>query len=514
MNYNLLKTANPATTDSDCIIIPIFANSTLSDAAKTIDEASSGSISAFLKIGDFSGKKCQIHMLYNVTGINANRILLAGCGKQDDFDNETLTDVITSCATLLKKSSIKVATSWLSEGHKQQDMAVQTTVTTLSDLFYRFEKYKSKKTDNDDDSNDDTDNNSLCDNNEEDPEPLNLEEFTIVSDASRQALDRGMAIAEGILLTKNLANEPPNVCTPTYLAEIATEMAASYDSLSCKILEESDMEELGMGAFLSVSKGSAQAGKLIILNYQGGTKDQKPVALVGKGITFDTGGISIKPGARMDEMKFDMGGAAGVLGTVKAIAEMQLPINVVMAVAAAENMPSSIATRPGDIVTSMSGKTIEVLNTDAEGRMVLCDALTYVGKYDPEIVIDTATLTGACIVALGHHICGLLSNNDELADDIIQAGKDAQDEAWRLPMNKKYQKQLKSEFADMANIGGPSAGTITAGCFLSQFTEDYTWAHLDIAGTAWKGKAATGKPVPLLTQYLINRSVYTNTTNP
>ncbi|HIP81239.1 MAG TPA: leucyl aminopeptidase, partial [Leucothrix mucor] len=288
-------------------------------------------------------------------------------------------------------------------------------------------------------------------------------------------------------------------------AEIAKTVADDFPNINLDILEEADMEKLGMGAFLSVSKGSDEPGKMIVLEYKGAKdKSQAPVALVGKGVTFDTGGISLKPGARMDEMKFDMSGAASMLGTLKACAEMKLPINLVVVLAAAENMPSGRATKPGDIVTSMAGKTIEVLNTDAEGRMVLCDALTYVGKYKPAVVIDTATLTGACIVALGHHICAVLSNDDSLASDIIDAGNTINDRAWQLPIGEDYKKQLKSAFADLGNIGGPAAGTITAACFLAEFTKEYKWAHIDIAGTAWTGKDSTGRPVPLLSQYLIN----------
>ena len=294
----------------------------------------------------------------------------------------------------------------------------------------------------------------------------------------KTAVKNGAAIVEGMFLTKNLANHPGNVCTPTYIANQAKKVAKDYANIKIDILEEKDMEKLGMGSFLSVSKGSDEPGKMIVLEYTGAKdKKQAPIALVGKGITFDTGGISLKPGANMDEMKFDMGGAAGMLGTLKACAEMQLPINVVVVLAAAENMPSGRASKPGDIVTSMAGKTIEVLNTDAEGRLVLCDALTYVGKYKPDVVIDAATLTGACIVALGHHICAVLSNNDELANDIMSAGNSINDRAWQLPMGDDYLKQLKSSFADLGNIGAGGGGTITASCFLGEFTKDYKWGN-------------------------------------
>jgi leucyl aminopeptidase len=335
---------------------------------------------------------------------------------------------------------------------------------------------------------------------------------TGIDDVKTQAesgLQQGIAIAQGMELTKLLADLPGNICTPTYLAEQAVELAGKYDKLSAEILEESDMEALGMGAFLSVSRGSRQPAKLITLNYQGGNSVDKPIVLIGKGLTFDAGGISLKPGAGMDEMKYDMCGGATVLGTLQAAAQMNLAINIVALIPSSENMPDGDANKPGDILTSMSGKTIEVLNTDAEGRLILCDTLTYANKFNPEVVIDMATLTGACLVALGRVPSGLLGNDDDLCDDLIKAGKTACDSVWRLPLWEEYQEQLKSNFADMANIGGRDAGTITAACFLSRFAEDYRWAHLDIAGTAWRtgqNKGATGRPVPLLTQYLINRA--------
>jgi leucyl aminopeptidase len=300
-----------------------------------------------------------------------------------------------------------------------------------------------------------------------------------------------------------------NVCTPTYLADHAKQLKKLLPALKVTVLGEAQMAKLKMGSLLSVSAGSEQEAKLICMEYKGGKANAKPVVLVGKGITFDTGGISIKPSAGMDEMKFDMCGAASVFGVMRAVAELKLPINVVGVVAAAENMPGSKATKPGDIVTSMSGQTIEVLNTDAEGRLVLCDALTYISKYKPDVVIDIATLTGAVIIALGHHTTGLMSNDDALAGDLYDAGVESSDKCWRLPIWDEYQKQLSSNFADIPNIGGRAAGSITAGCFLSRFATDYKWAHLDIAGVAWKqgaAKGATGRPVPMLMEYLINRA--------
>ncbi|MCG8377901.1 MAG: leucyl aminopeptidase, partial [Proteobacteria bacterium] len=325
---------------------------------------------------------------------------------------------------------------------------------------------------------------------------------------SEQAMNEGRAIANGIRLTRDLANRPANICTPAYLAEQATSLAKTYRSLSVNVLDETEMKKLGMNSLLSVSQGSDEPAKLIILEHKGSKKTQKPIVLVGKGVTFDTGGISIKPSPAMDEMKYDMCGAASVIGTVSAVAELNLPINVVGVVPTTENMPSGTATKPGDIFTSMSGLTVEVLNTDAEGRLILCDAITYSERFNPAVIIDIATLTGACVIALGKHASGLMSNHNPLARDLLNAGEEACDRAWQLPLWNDYQQQLNSPFADMANIGGRDAGTITAACFLSRFAEKYHWAHLDIAGTAWLSgskKGATGRPVSLLMQYILNQ---------
>lgn len=493
MNYQFRAKAQAAQVDADCVVVGIYKTNQFSAAAQAIDTASSGAISAHLALGDFSGDKQRFSLLYQLPGVTAKRVLLVGLGERDKLTVETLTQATHVAAANLKATKVKQVVSFLTDEATPEtaDHAVRQAVIAVADTFYSFNEFKSNK--------------------EELPVP-HLESWTIshqtetdLSAATRQ----GAAIAEGMKLCRDLANSPGNQCTPTYLAKTALKLGHSQANLEVEILEEAHMAELGMGSFLSVSKGSEEPGKMIILHYKGGKTEDAPVALVGKGITFDTGGISLKPGAAMDEMKFDMTGAASVLGTLAACVAMQLPINVIAVLAAAENMPSGKASKPGDIVTSMAGKTIEILNTDAEGRLVLCDALTYIERYQPKAVIDVATLTGACITALGHHISGLLSNNDELANEVLAAGKQANDEAWRLPMNEKYQDQLKSNFADMANIGGPPAGTITAACFLARFTESYPWVHLDIAGTAWKSGAAkgsTGRPVPLLCQWLINRA--------
>ena len=493
MNYTLLTSTSPTDIESDCIVVSIFEDNKLSTAASKIDEASDSIISKFLKLADFSGECGQSHILYPETGMKCSRILLVGCGKENKFNQETVCSVIKTASKEVAKTSSKNVAIYLLDTLSERiicEQAMRQAILTYADSLYEFNKYKNDA------------------KNVSNLEQVDIA-FTTEPPCDVEAmLDQGKGIAKGMHLSRDLANQPGNVCTPTFIAETAESLGRQYDSVTVEVLEESDMETLGMGSFLSVSKGSNEAGKMIVLQYKGTDESIRPIALVGKGVTFDTGGISLKPGASMDEMKFDMCGAASVMGAVNACAEMKLPINIVAVLAAAENMPSSRASKPGDIVTSMSGKTIEILNTDAEGRLVLCDALTYVGRYNPEIVIDTATLTGACIVALGHQICAVLSNDDELAKDIMEAGKEINDKAWQLPMDDSYRKQLKSAFADIGNIGGRSAGTITAGCFLAEFTKEYTWAHIDIAGTAWTGKDATGRPVPLLSQYLINKSLH------
>jgi leucyl aminopeptidase len=342
---------------------------------------------------------------------------------------------------------------------------------------------------------------------EHSPTPLESVSFYGSPDQA-EALNQASGLATGFLRARELANLPPNICTPEYLAGQATEIANSYENVEVQILEQAEMSELNMNALLAVGKGSENTPRLIVLRYRGAGEDKKPVVFVGKGITFDTGGISLKPAENMDQMKYDMGGAAAVLGAFESCAQLQLSVNLVCVVAAAENMPSSRAYRPGDVITSMSGKTIEVLNTDAEGRMVLCDALTYSQRFDPVAIIDVATLTGACVVALGHHASALMSKHDDLADELLKAGNETSDRAWRMPLWEDYQSQLKTPFADMKNVGGMPAGSITAACFLSRFTKGQRWAHLDVAGSAWKWgqtEGATGRPTGLLTQFLINQ---------
>ena len=492
MEYKLSSQILASAVDSDCVIVVVYTDKQLSNAANEINQQSNSAISSLLELGDFTGKAGQVELLYSLEDITAKRVMLVGCGEQAKFNIKASNKAMQAAAATLKSSNCVSAVSFLLEEAEDNATAVQQGITSHAAEFYQFDQHKSKKSD-----------------------VPKLESLTLgftqdVSAELEAAVAQGEAVAHGMDLAKDLANAPGNVCTPTYLAETAESLGAEFSSIETEILEDADAEALGMGSFLSVGKGSKEPSKMIIMQYTGADSDVAPIALVGKGITFDSGGISLKPGAAMDEMKYDMGGAASVFGAMRACVEMKLPINVVAVIASAENMPGSEATKPGDIVTSMSGQTIEILNTDAEGRLVLCDALTYVDKYKPDAIIDVATLTGACIVALGHHISGLMSNDDDLAGEILQAGKDASDEAWQLPMTDDYQDQLKSNFADIPNIGGDrSAGTITAACFLSRFVEGKKWAHLDIAGTAWKSGAAkgsTGRPVPLLSQILINRA--------
>ncbi len=482
---------------TDCIIIGIYENQHLSPSAETVDKLNQGIITQLIERGDIKGKNAETLLLNHLPDSNIKRILLVGLGEKNKLTAKLYRKALTAAINALKKLNIKSANCALLDIELENFDAQWKTrqiIETFNDALYQYQETKSK------------DDNTAA---------TELEKITVQTDdesksAAETGLNQGVAIAKGIDLTKRLADLPGNYCTPTYLAEQADSIAASYDKMSIEVLEESDMEKLGMGSFLSVSRGSRQPAKLIVLNYQGGNKDDKPVVLVGKGLTFDAGGISLKPGAGMDEMKYDMCGGASVLGTLQAAAAMDLGINIVGIVPSSENMPDGDANKPGDVVTSMAGLTIEILNTDAEGRLILCDALTYAKKFNPEVVIDLATLTGACLVALGRVPSGLLGNDDALCNDLIAASETACDSLWRLPIWEEYHEQLKSNFADMANIGGRDAGTITAACFLSRFTEDFRWAHLDIAGTAWRtggsNKGATGRPVPLLTQFLINRA--------
>jgi leucyl aminopeptidase len=481
----------------DCVVVGVYENDQLSASATSIDKASGGFITSILKRGDMDGKLGATLLLHDVSGTESDRVLLVGLGKEAGLAEKDYRKAVVAAAKALLKTGAKDVANFLAEvkvGTQDATWKVSQLVDATRDSLYQFDAMKGKK-----------------EQKEVKPGLMKLEIHLAAQDdnqATQQSLKEALALAAGVSFTKDLGNLPPNVCTPTYLAEQAKVMAKTY-GLTVEVLEREALQKLGMGSFLGVAQGSAQPPKLIVLQHSKGKKDQKPVVLVGKGITFDTGGISLKPGAEMDEMKYDMCGAASVLGTFKAIAEMDLPLNVVGIIPTCENMPDANATRPGDVLTSMSGLTIEVLNTDAEGRLILCDALTYAERFEPSAVVDIATLTGACVIALGHHASGLFSNQDHLAKELLKAGEETLDRAWHMPLWDDYQSQLDSNFADMANIGGRPAGSITAACFLSRFTKKYDWAHLDIAGTAsrsGKEKGATGRPVPLLTQFLKNRA--------
>jgi len=492
----VVKSVAAASLKTATLVLPVGEGRKLGASAKAVDEASKGALSAVLKRGDIAGKVGQTLLLQGIAGLKAERVLLVGTGKDDNLGDRAWRKVANAILGVLKGLNGADAVLALEDvavsGRDAHYGKARLLAETLLDGEYVFDRFKSQKA-----------------------EPRALKKVTLLADKAgladtERAVKHAAAITSGMRFTRDLGNLPPNLCHPTFLAEEAKNLGKAFKGLKVEILDEKKIKDLGMGAFYAVGQGSDQPPRLIVMNYQGAKKTEKPFVLVGKGITFDTGGISLKPGAGMDEMKFDMCGAASVFGTLRAVLELQLPINLVCLLACAENMPSGGATRPGDIVTTMSGQTVEILNTDAEGRLVLCDTLTYAERFKPQAVIDIATLTGACIVALGSHTSGLMGNNDELVEQLLSAGKRADDRAWQLPLFDEYQEQLDSPFADIANIGGPKAGTITAGCFLSRFAKAYNWAHLDIAGTAWisggKDKGATGRPVPLLTQYLLDRA--------
>ncbi|MEN8179327.1 MAG: leucyl aminopeptidase [Pseudomonadota bacterium] len=495
MDYSI-KSGDITKQRTACLILGVFSQRHLSPLAQEVDKASKGFLGKVLKRGDMNGEPGQHLMLYDVPGTLAERVLLVGLGKPREFDLKQYRKALTGVVNSLDKSHAIEAICGLTDLELQDAnlyQAMRDAVITSEEALYRFNETKSEV---------------------KKPSRPMKRMTLFLSDRRRQktaqkGLDHGQAVANGMQLTKDLSNLPGNICTPSYLAEQARKLGRKSNKLKIQVLEENQMEKLGMGALLSVSRGSRQPAKLIIMEYKGGRANNKPIVLVGKGLTFDAGGISIKPSAAMDEMKYDMCGGASVFGALQACVEMDLPLNVIGVVPSSENLPDGDANKPGDVVTSMSGQTIEVLNTDAEGRLILCDALTYSERFEPAAVIDIATLTGACIVALGDKASGLMTNHESLGEELLSAGQQTGDRAWQLPLWDDYQEQLDSNFADMANIGGKGAGTITAACFLSRYTKKFKWAHLDIAGTAWrsgKAKGATGRPVPLLTQFLLKRS--------
>ncbi|MCG5533855.1 leucyl aminopeptidase [Halorhodospira sp. 9621] len=493
------KSGDPARQRTACVVVGVYERRRMSEAARAVDTASDGYISHLLRRGDLDGEAGQTLLLPDCPGVRTDRVLLVGCGRARDFSERTYRKAVAAAARALEQAGTGEATLFLPElPVRGRDVAwrVATAAELLETTLYRFDAYKS------------------------DPRPPRrpLRQATLAvprrADLRRAqpALTLGQAAGRGANFTRDLGNTPANICTPGYLGEQAEALAERFDSVHAEVLGPAQLEEQGLAALMAVARGAETPPRLIVIHYRGGADDQAPVALVGKGITFDSGGISIKPSASMDEMKYDMSGAAAVFGAVHAAAEAQLPLNLVAIIPATENMPDGRATRPGDIIDSLDGQRIEVLNTDAEGRLVLADGLAYTRRLEPSEVVDVATLTGAAIVGLGHHRHAVMGNAPGLVRDLLQAGERAADRGWELPLDEEYDEQLRSPFADVANIGGQPAGTITAGCFLQRFARGLRWAHLDIAGTAWKSgehKGATGRPVPLLTHFLAGRAGWT-----
>ena len=484
------SSANLLNIKADSLIL--MTGSQLQNSAKALDESLEGAISSLIKVGDFSGKASESTVIH-IPGASGKRIVLVGTDGADTAQQQ-IKVIKAGAAALLRTPSIKAvwAGEGLAEDTEWQAGIIARSIQAASYKYTAVPKRAAKKAP---------------------PQTLKTLTYWVAnkSDAkpANAGLKYGAAVGNGMNAARQLGNLPANICTPTYLADQAKALAKGKGKVTTSILSEAQMAKLKMGSLLSVSAGSDQPAKLIVIKYQGTKADVKPVVLVGKAVTFDTGGISLKPGGGMDEMKYDMCGGASVIGVVNALIETQMAINVVAIVPAVENMPNGNATKPGDVVTSMSGQTIEVLNTDAEGRLILCDALTYAERFKPDTVIDIATLTGAVIGALGKETAGLLSNNDELAEGLLSSGLRSGDRAWRLPLYEEYDALLKSNFADIANIGGPQAGTITAACFLARFTKKFKWAHLDVAGTAWVSgaqKGSTGRPVPILMDYLRSKA--------
>jgi len=480
---------------SGCIIVGVYEDGKLGVAAADIDAACGGGISKLFKQGDISGAPGKCTVLTSVADIRAQRIAVVGLGGISKFSIERYRLAIRSAIAAIKGSKTRDVVNYLtleSVAGASAYYLARYSVETIGSALYSFTEMKSER--------------------KKEASKIGRIGHAIASrrDAAKSARgsEHAHAIVEGMTLCRDLGNLPANVCTPSFLARTAQRLARQHTKLTTKIVNEAEMKKLGMHSLLSVTAGTKEPAKLIVMQYKGAVR-QKPVVLVGKGVTFDSGGISLKPGPAMDEMKFDMCGAASVIGTMATVARLKLPINLTVVVPTCENMPSSTATRPGDIIESMSGKTIEVLNTDAEGRLILCDALTYSRRFKPDLLIDVATLTGACVIALGHHRTAVMSRDDNIAKAITEAGVAADDRSWQMPLADEYAVQLRSNFADLANVGGRAGGAITAACFLSKFTDGLDWAHLDIAGTAWLSgarKGATGRPVPMLTQILLSRA--------
>ncbi len=483
-----LSSAAADSADTPCAVVGVFDGAP-APAAAALDQASDGVLTHLREAGDFTGKAKSTLVVHGMAGVKAPRVLLVGLGPREDFDAHAFAHACAAAGKALKEMPIERATLWLppvESGDRDAGWCVRTAALAIDHACFRYTA--TRKPENGD--------------------APRLAKLELAADAAAQrGLDQARAIARGVAFARELGCLPPNLCTPTHIAEQARGIADEHPGVTLEVLEREELEKLGMGALLAVSAGSATPPKLIVLQYRG-AGDARPCALVGKGVTFDAGGLNLKPTGSMEEMKYDMCGAAGVLGAFVSAVGMQLPINLVCVVPAVENMPDGASYRPSDVLQTYAGITVEVLNTDAEGRLILCDALAYTCKrFQPQALVDAATLTGACVVALGEHASGLFSADDRLAGALLAAGESSLDRAWRLPLWEDYRKQLESAFADTANLGGKSAGAVTAALFLSRFTEGTRWAHLDVAGTAWvtgrKGYA-TGRPVPLLAQWLID----------
>lgn len=487
----ILKDQSPDSLATACLVIGMHEDGKPQGAAKSVDDASGGLLSRLVETGDINTDAGSTTLLHGLEGVTAERVLVVGCGDPARFNRIRYGETCLAAGKFLRQHAVTeahVCLNTLAVEDLDEAWRLRQAIVAFGLANYRYEATKAPKSD--------------------DPKPLATVSFA-GTEALSGAMAQGRGLATGYNAARELGNLPPNICTPAHLARYAEGIAGRYDNCSVEVLKRKEMAKLGMGALLAVGQGSANPPRLVVLRYNGAEKDQAPYVLVGKGVTFDTGGISLKPRMGMEEMKFDMCGAAAVIGTFEAVAEIGLAINLVTVVAAVENMPDGKSYRPGDVITSMAGKTIEILNTDAEGRLALCDALSYSERFEPAAIIDVATLTGACVVALGHHATAVMTRTDDLADELVAAGHAAGDRGWRLPLWEDYDAQLKSPFADMKNVGGMPAGAITAGCFLARFMGKQRWAHLDIAGAAWKGdgrEGATGRPVGLLTQYLIDRA--------
>ncbi len=493
MQYAIKNSTSIIKQKEECLVVTVHSDKTQSNLIKEIDQSANDMISQLINSGDISGELGKTTFLYVIPNSTKQKILVVGCGEAKNFDINAAKKVIQAAIKELTTKKVKnICWDILTLNPAISGEIAKQLPQITSELTYSFDQFKSTKS-----------------------KQLSLQKITLLySDKQtinhvESQLFQGQIIADAITSTKNIANMPSNVCNAKYLAEEGESLGKQYINLKVTCFGEKELAKLNMNAYLAVGRGSANESIMTVIEYHGAKdKKAKPYVIVGKGLTFDSGGISIKPSAGMDEMKYDMCGAATVFGVMQAVAELKLPINVVGVMAGCENMPDGNSYRPGDILTTMSGTTVEIINTDAEGRLVLCDVLTYVERFQPKTVIDIATLTGACIIALGHHYTGVMGNNPQLIEELVNSSNKAGDKAWSLPIDSDFQEQIKSTCADIVNASGRDGGTITAACFLSRFTEKYQWAHLDIAGTAWKSganKGATGRPVAMLIQYLLDQ---------